>query len=395
MNKRCIIIGAGHAAAQLAISLRSEGWEGDILILGEESSEPYQRPPLSKAYLSGELSADKMLIRPVALYEKKQVTLKLNCRVVSIDKLAKTVTTEQGEKLTYHKLCLATGTRARQFKGMPSANLEGIFYLRTMQDIDNIIQALGGAKHVAIVGGGYIGLETAASLLKKGLQVTVIEATDRILQRVTAPVMSEFFAQVHQEEGVTIIEGVGLSEFIGKKNKVSGIKLSNGNAINADIVIVGIGVEVNDELAVACDLEVDNGIVVDEYCQTSDPDILALGDCSNHFNAHYGRRIRLESVPNANEQAKTVAKTMTGKKEPYNSLPWFWSDQYDVKLQIAGLSQGFDQIVLRGDISSRSFCVYYLLSGVVIAADAINRPKDFMLAKKLILEKSKLPESDD
>ncbi len=392
MSQRCVVVGAGHGASELVAALRKEGWEGEIVVIGEEQQPPYQRPPLSKAYLGGEVTQEKLFIRPESYYEKQNVELKLGVKVTSIDRNAKTVSLDNGETLDYTYLCLATGTRARRLDMLEGAELDGIFYLRTIADIDRIVEALPNARRAVIVGGGYIGLETAASLRKKGIEVTVIEALERVLQRVTAPVMSEFFARVHREEGVEILEGTGLDAFLGENGKVNGIRTSNGDTIGADIVIVGVGIVVNDELAKDCGLEVDNGIVVNEYCETSDPHILAIGDCDNHYNAQYDRRIRLESVPNANEQARVAAKTMCGKREPYNSLPWFWSDQYDIKLQIAGLSQGYDATEVRGDTSTRSFAVYYLKDGVVIAVDAVNSPRDFMQGKKLITTRAALPD---
>lgn len=391
MTKRCVIVGAGHGAAEMVAALRKEGWEDEIVMVGEELLPPYQRPPLSKAYLSGDVEVEKLHIRPPAFYEKQNVELKLGVRVLRIDREKQCVELDNGETLDYTYLCLATGTRARRLDMLDGADLDGIFYLRTVADIDQIAASLPSVKKAVIVGGGYIGLETAASLRKKNIEVTVIEAVDRILQRVTAPVMSEFFARVHREEGVTVLEGTGLGEFLGSEGHVNGIRTSNGDTIEADIVIVGVGIVVNDELAKDCGLSVDNGIVVNDYCETDDEHILAIGDCTNHYNAHYDRRIRLESVPNANEQARIAAKTICGNKVAYNSLPWFWSDQYDIKLQIAGLSQGYDAIEVRGDNNSRKFCVYYLKDGELIAVDAVNSPKEFMQGKKLIMERAGLP----
>jgi len=393
MSKRCVVVGAGHGAAEFVAALRKEGWEDEIVVVGEEPLPPYQRPPLSKAYLSGDVAVEKLHIRPPAFYEKQNVELKLGVRVVRIDREKQCVELDNGESLDYTYLCLATGTRARRLDMLDGAELDGIYYLRTVADIDKIAASLPGVKKAVIVGGGYIGLETAASLRKKNIEVTVIEAVDRILQRVTAPVMSEFFARIHREEGVTVLEGTGLGAFLGSDSQVNGIKTSDGDTIDADIVIVGVGVIVNDELAKDSGLSIDNGIVVNDYCETDDEHILAIGDCTNHYNAHYDRRIRLESVPNANEQARIAAKTICGNKVAYNSLPWFWSDQYDVKLQIAGLSQDYDAIEVRGDNNSRNFCVYYLKDGELIAVDAVNSPKEFMQGKKLIMERAGLPAS--
>ena len=392
MTKCCVVVGTGHAAAQLVPSLRAEGWAGRIVVVGEEALLPYQRPPLSKGYLNGEVTAARMLIRSQAFYEKQAVEFMLGVKVTAVDPARKCVQLDTGAALAYNYLVLATGTRARRLDRLEGANLQTAFTTCVPgRDIDQLITDLKTATTAVIVGGGYIGLETAASLRKQGLEVTVIEAVDRILQRVTAPVMSAFFARVHRDEGVKVLAGTGLASFIGSNGRISGIRTSDGQEIAADIVIVGVGVAVNDELAVAAGLAVDNGIVVNDYCETSDKHILAVGDCTNHYNRVYDRRLRLESVPNAVEQAKIAAKTVCGKRQAYNSLPWFWSDQYDVKLQIAGLSQGYDELLVRGDNNSRNFCVYYLQAGRVIAIDAVNRPRQFMQAKKLIVDGAGVP----
>lgn len=393
MSERCIIVGAGHAAAQMVASLRGEGWDGEILLIGDEASMPYQRPPLSKAYLAGAMTAQQLLIRPEAFYQKHKVELLLNTRVTKIDRERRIVSTNRRQTHSYDKLCLATGTRPRRLGSVPGAELAGIHYLRSLADIDRIRGDMAAARKAVIVGGGYIGLETAASLRKGGLDVTVIEAADRILQRVTSPQLSDFFRRVHRQHGVTILESTGLAEFCGEAGRVVSVRTTRGHLLTADIVVVGVGVEVNGDLAQDCGLDFDNGIVVDDYCRTSDANIVAIGDCTNQYNAHYQRRLRLESVPNATEQAKTAAKLLCGKPQVNDSLPWFWSDQYDIKLQIAGISDGYDEMETRGDVQSGCFAIYYLRQGVVIATDAINSPRDFMLAKKLIQTQSCLPET--
>nr|AEO27387.1 ferredoxin reductase [Pseudomonas sp. 19-rlim] len=382
MHQTCIIIGASHAAAQLAPSLRQEGWEGEIIVIGDEETVPYHRPPLSKTYLLAEKSVDDLLIRPAAIYTKNAISFRLGQRVSNIDPAGKTITLDGGETLGYDKLAICTGARVRKVS-LPGSDLAGVHYLRTLKDVDGIRERTGPGKHAVIVGGGYIGLETAAALRKIGMQVTVLEMAPRVLARVTAPQVSAFFQRIHAAEGVTIRTDTLVSGFEGG-TQVTAVLCSDGSRLPADLVIVGIGVIPNTELAVTAGLSVDNGILVDELARTSDPHIVAAGDCTNHPSELYGR-LRLESVPNASEQAKTAAATICGKCKPYQALPWFWSDQYDLKLQIAGLNLGYDQVVIRGDINhSRSFAAFYLQAGKVIAADCVNRPQEFMLSKRLI-----------
>lgn len=376
----CIIIGASHAGAQLCVSLRQGGWEGDITVIGDEPDLPYHRPPLSKDFLSGDKAIDDILLRPASVYENANVTMKLGTRVGAIDREAKTILTDDGETLSYDKLVLATGARVRHLP-VPGNDLEGVFYLRDSNDVRAIKNNVEAGKRVVIIGGGYIGLETAASLRKQGMEVTVLEAMPRILQRVTAPELSTFYKRIHSEEGVTILEGVMASE-IRQLGTALSVETSCEQSFDADMVIIGIGVIPNVELAKEAGLDVGNGIEVNEFCQTSDPDIYAAGDVTWHFNPIYEHHIRLESVPNATEQAKTVALHMNGKAKPYNSLPWFWSDQFDLKLQIAGLSGGYDDIVIRGDIEKgRSFAAFYFKGDKILAVDTVNSPREFMFTK--------------
>ena len=378
--KHCIIIGASHAGAQLCVSLRQGGWDGDITVIGDEPDLPYHRPPLSKDFLSGDKAIDEILLRPASVYESANVEMKLGMRVGAIDREAKTILTEDGETLSYDKLVLATGARVRHLP-VPGADLEGVYYLRDTNDVRAIKAGVQAGKRAVIIGGGYIGLETAASLRKQGMKVTVLEAMPRILQRVTAPELSSFYKRVHSEEGVNILEGVMASEIQESATALS-VKTSDEQSFEADMVIIGIGVIPNVELAEKAGLDVGNGIEVNEFCQTSDPEIYAAGDVTWHFNPIYERHIRLESVPNATEQAKTVAAHINDKPKPYNSLPWFWSDQFDLKLQIAGLSEGYDDIVIRGDIDgSRSFAAFYFKGGKILAVDAVNSPREFMFTK--------------
>ncbi|GAB1266110.1 NAD(P)/FAD-dependent oxidoreductase [Aurantivibrio infirmus] len=383
MRNNCIIIGASHAACQLAFSLRQEGWEGGIHIIGDEDYLPYQRPPLSKTYILGETNEEELLIRPEKLYEKHNIKVSLGTRVGKIDRSAQTITLTNKDVLPYHRLAICTGSRVRKVK-LKGSELEGVHYLRDISDVKKIKASTSNAKNAVIIGGGYIGLETAASLRKSGLEVTVLEMAPRVLERVTAPEISEFYTRVHSEEGVVIKTNVAVSEITGSSGKVETIVCSDNTAYPADLVVIGIGIIPNIELAEESGLDIDNGISVNEFAQTSDPNIVAAGDCTNHPNSIYGK-LRLESVPNAMEQAKTAAATLCGKQKPYDSLPWFWSDQFDLKLQIAGLNRGYDQVVIRGDQKQgRSFAAFYLKDKKLLATDCINRPQEFMISKRLI-----------
>jgi len=382
MTNRCIIIGASHAAAQLAPSLRQEGWTGEILVIGDEPHLPYHRPPLSKTYLAGDKSTESLLIRPQAFYDKSDVTFRVG-HVSSINRGNQTVSLESGEVFNYSKLAICTGARVRTIS-FPGDDLQGIHYLRKIADVQGIQKEVDKGKRVVIIGGGYIGLETASAIKKMGMDVTVLEMTSRILQRVTAPQLSAFYKRIHSEEGVKIHANVSMSEIRGE-TRVEEVVCDDGSSYPADIVIIGVGVIPNIELAQEAGLEIDSGIVVDQYCNTNDPNIFAAGDCTRHFNKVYGRDIRLESVPNAGEQAKVAASSICGGSKENHSLPWFWSDQYDLKLQIAGLSEGYDKLLMRGDSNvGRSFSAFYLKEGKLIAADCVNRPQEFMLSKKII-----------
>lgn len=387
MSKNCVIIGASHTAAQLIASLRQFGWEGDITLIGDEAHAPYHHPPLSKDYLAGEKSDEDLLIRSESAYEDAKVILKLGTRAVEIDRDTKQVLTDKGEMIAYDKLVLATGARVRKLP-IEGANLQGVYYLRDMADVTEIKAAVKTAQRAVIIGGGYIGLETAASLKKLGLEVTVLEAMPRILQRVTAPELSEFYKRIHTEEGVIIAEDTVAAK-IAKTAQGLTITDKSGQTYDADFVIIGIGVIPNIELADVAGLECGNGIVVNEFCQTTDDDIYAAGDVTWHYNVQYDRHLRLESVPNATEQAKTVASHICGTPKAYDSLPWFWSDQYDLKLQIAGLSEGYDDLVIRGDrMNGRSFAAFYFKGDRLLAVDAVNAPREFAMSR-MVLAKGK------
>lgn len=379
----CIIVGASHAGAQLATSLRQEKWEGRILVIGDEPTPPYHRPPLSKSFLSGDKRVDELLIRPHDTYEKHGIELLLGARVEALDLPSKTVTLDNGEVHHFDKLALCTGSRARQVN-LPGAALAGVCYLRNVADVQRIRAQVRPGGRAVIIGAGYIGLETAALLRSLGMQVTVLEMMKRVLQRVTAPQVSAFYSRVHAEEGVSIKTGVSVEALLGS-DKVEQVLAVDGSRYPADLVVIGVGIVPNVELAKAAGLHVEDGIVVDQFAVTSAPDVVAAGDCTSHPNAHYARRLRLESVPNACEQAKAAAASLCGKQQAYNSLPWFWSDQYDLKMQIAGLSQGYDQVAVRGRSEvGRDFALFYFKQGRLIAADCINRPQEFMVSKRLI-----------
>ncbi|MDT8398953.1 MAG: FAD-dependent oxidoreductase [Pseudomonadales bacterium] len=385
-ERRCIIVGAGHAASQLATSLRQEGWTGQILLIGEEACLPYNRPPLSKTFLSGEKSLDDILIRHAAAYEKMAVEFMLGVGVARIDRNAKKVILTDDTELEYDKLALTTGSRARRVE-LPGSELAGVCYLRNIADVAMIQNFVAAGRQAVIVGGGYIGLETAAMLKQCGMGVTVLELASRVMNRVTAPEVSAFYTRVHREEGVTIVTDVAVSGFEGT-TAVQAVNCADGRTFTADLVVMGIGVVPNVELAQAAGLQVDNGILVDGHGRSSDPDIVAAGDCTRHYNPGYQAMLRLESVQNAVDQAKVAAATLCENPKEYNALPWFWSDQFDVKLQIAGISSGYDALVIRGDIEQgRKFAAFYLNAGHVIAVDAVNSPLDFLQGKRLIIDK--------
>ena len=383
-NKDCIIVGASHAGAQLAPALRKAGWEGGITVIGEEPWLPYHRPPLSKAYLADDKSIDDILIRHAPVYEKAGIEFLLGRRATRIDRDNCKLQLENGDVLPYDKLALTVGSRVRTIP-VPGVDREGVKYLRTIQDVEDIKRFVSEGAKAVIIGGGYIGLETASALRKLGVEVTVLEAMDRVLERVTAPELSAFYTRIHSEEGVNIVTGVSANRISGD-TQVRSVECSDGRAFDADLVIVGIGIVPNTELAEEAGLKINNGIVVDKFARTSDPDIVAAGDCTFHYCPAYQRHVRLESVQNATDQAIVAANTTCGVLNEYNALPWFWSDQYDLKLQIAGLSQEYDEVVVRGDINgSRSIAAFYLKEGRLIAVDAVNKPQEFMLGKRLIL----------
>ena len=379
MREHVVIIGASHAGAQAAVSLRQMGFDGAVTLIGDEAVPPYHRPPLSKAYLSGEATRESILLRPVEAYAEHGITLRLGERVGALELDDRTVQLDTGERIAFSHLVLATGARVRELP-VPGADLPGVFYLRDAADVEAIRKRVVSGKPAVIIGGGYIGLETAASLTKLGMEVTLLEAQERILQRVTSDVMSDLYRRVHTEEGVRILEGCIASEIAADGDGLR-VRTSCSKDLPAHLVVIGIGVIPNSELAEFAGLEVGNGIVVNEFCQTSHPDVFAIGDVAEQWSPLYGRAVRIESVPDATEQAKTVARFITGDPTPHSALPWFWSDQFDLKLQIAGLSEGHDAVVLRGDPASRSCAAYYFAGDTLLAVDAVNAPRDFMTAR--------------
>jgi 3-phenylpropionate/trans-cinnamate dioxygenase ferredoxin reductase subunit len=382
MPHRIVIAGAGHAAGQLVTTLKQQKFAGQIVLVGDEPYLPYQRPPLSKKFLSGELDAERLYVKPESFYADTQIETRLNCSISTLDRESRVLKTESGDTISYDKLVLALGSRVRKLS-IDGADLDGVHYLRSIADVDAIRAELGERKKAVIIGAGYIGLEVAAVLRQLGIDVTIIEMAERVMSRVVSPEISDFYQIEHANHGVKLRLSTGITAFHGK-SRVSAVETADGEMLAADFVVVGVGVLPNTELATAAGLQVENGIVVDDQCQTSDPDIYAVGDCTAHPNAIYDRRLRLESVQNALEQARTAASNICGKEAHYTEVPWFWSDQYDLKLQIAGLSMGYDEVVIRGNPADRAFACLYLRGGKLIATDAVNSPRDFVQSKAII-----------
>ncbi len=380
-SMRAVIIGAGQAGAQGAISLRQAGFAGDIVMFGDEPVPPYQRPPLSKAYLQGELAAERLYLRPAEFYGAQNISLRLGERVTGIDRAAQMVETAKGRE-PYDKLLIATGAPPRRLNA-PGAALAGVHYLRSLSDSDALHPLLNADGAIVIVGAGYIGLEVAASARKAGRKVVLLEMMDRVLARVAVKELSDFYAKLHADAGVDLRLGAALEGFEGE-GRVTAARLASGEVIECAAALVGIGAAPDVALAQAAGLEIDNGIIVDEYARSSDPNIFAAGDCTNFLSPRYGRRMRLESVPNAIEQAKVAAANMAGKNTVYDALPWFWSDQYDVKLQTAGLGEGAGDVVMRGAPEEKKFSLWHLKDGHVLAVDAVNDPASFLVGRKLI-----------
>ena len=393
MKETVVIAGAGHAAGQLIVSLKQKKYDGKIILVGDEPYLPYQRPPLSKKFLAGAMEAERLFIKPTSFYDD-DIDLRLETEVAAIDRDGKCLRSSDGDAIPYDKLVFALGSRARQLP-VEGAKLKCIHYLRSIADVDGIREDFQSGRRLVVVGAGYIGLEVAAVAQQAGLDVTVIEMANRVMSRVVSPEISDFYQIEHTNHGVRFRLSTGVSAFTGKK-RVRAVTTSEGEEIPADLVVIGVGILPNTELATEAGLDVDNGIVVDDHCQTGDPDVYAVGDCTSHPNAIYGRRLRLESVHNAVEQAKTAAANICGQDTSYSQVPWFWSDQYDLKLQIAGLSEGYDSVAIRGNPVERSFSCLYMKENRLIAVDAINAPRDFVQSKQLIADRVEIyPDSLD
>ena len=387
MRDTVVIAGAGQAAAQAIISLRHGGYGGDILLVGDEPYPPYQRPPLSKKFLAGELEQERLHLRPEQYYREHGVELRLGTRVAAIDRRRHTVTID-GRAVGYGKLILATGSHVRRVP-IPGQDLPQVHYLRTIDDVRGIQAGFRPGRRLVVVGGGYIGLEVAAVAVTAGLDVTVVEVADRVMARVVGPPVSQFYLQAHQQAGVRFLLGAGVAGIRSDGDGVT-VACTTGAELPADLVVVGVGILPATALAEDAGLECSNGIVVDEFCRSSDPDIYAAGDCTSHPNRLLGRRLRLESVHNATEQGKTAALDILGQAEAYAQVPWFWSDQYDLKLQMTGIAENYSSLVLRGDPASRAFAAFYFAGTQLIAVHAINSPREFMLSKKLIADGAQL-----
>ena len=378
-----MIVGTGQAGFQTAASLRSEGYADPITLIGEEPHIPYNRPPLSKGFVLGTQDAESIELRPVNFYTTHQINLLCGERVVGISRAEKQIEIASGGNLSYDSLVLAVGASNRRLP-VPGGDLDGVLYLRSLAEAIFIKKRIEEAQRIVVIGGGFIGLELAAVAGALGKNVTVIEALPRVMARVVAPIISEFFQALHTGRGVKIICGATVTEIRGVDGRANEVVVSDGSIHTADLVLVGIGVTPNIELARDAGLAVSNGITVDEYLQTEDKHIFAIGDCAEFPNSFAGGRVRLESVQNAADQAQCIAKTIAGHRTKYNSLPWFWTDQYEIKLQMAGISAGHDRVVTRGNAQARKLSVFYFRSGKLIAVDSINRPADHMIGRKLI-----------
>ena len=384
-----IIVGAGHGGAQAALALRQQGFAGSILMIGREPEPPYERPPLSKEYLAREKPFERLYIRPPQLWADKQVTLRLSTSATALDPAAKSVALDDGSTVSYSSLIWATGGDPRRL-ACEGAHLGGLHAVRTRADVDQLIAEIdAGAKRVVVIGGGYIGLEAAAVLTKLGLAVALLEALPRVLARVAGEELSAFYEAEHRAHGVDLRTEVTVECIEGAEGKVTGVRLADGQVLPCEIVIVGIGIVPAIGPLIDAGAAGGNGVDVDEFCRTSLPDVFAIGDCAAHSNGFAdGAVIRLESVQNANDMATTAARAIMGEPLPYNATPWFWSNQYDLRLQTVGLSIGYDATVVRGDPAARSFSVVYLKGGRVIALDCVNAVKDYVQGRKLVENRS-------
>lgn len=384
-GQTCVIIGASHAGTQLSAQLRRAGWQGRIVMVGEEPHLPYHRPPLSKQFLAADNTPDSTDLRPSAFYDSENIDLRLNVSASALDVANRTVILDTGEAVRYDHLALCTGATVRR---LPLGDgLEGVCYLRTLSDALAIRESLSGVRSAVVIGGGYVGLEAAAGLSQRGVQVTLLERTDRVLNRVAGAQLSGYMAALHQKHGINLVCNANVIAINGKRRAES-ITCADGQKFSADLVIIGVGIVPDTRLAQNAGLRIENGIWVDEFCRTSEPFIYAAGDCASHPSSLYGRQLRLESVQNANDQARVAAMTIVGVHEKYRTVPWFWSDQFDIKLQTAGLSTGFDHADVDGSLAADSdgFVIRYYLNGRLIAGDCVNRPRDFMTIKRELAE---------
>lgn len=379
-----VVVGAGQSGLQICDSLRKGGYDGRLILVGDEPMLPYQRPPLSKKFLLGELDPERLLFRPANYYDKIAVEIRSGQRVVAIDRAQHALTLDDGEVLHYARLALATGARVRPLT-CAGAELPGIHYVRSLEDSLRLREDLASVERLCVIGGGFIGLEVAAIARGLGKSVVVIEAQDRLMARAVSPIVSDFYAGLHRSHGVDVRLSAGVARIAALRRGLT-VETTDGVRVDTDIVVAGIGVVPNTELAAACGLTCNNGIKVDGSARTSDPDIVAAGDCTMHYNGFLGYEVRLESVQNAVDQAKVAAASLCGDSTVYHQVPWFWSDQYDVKLQMAGIGMPYDACVVRGELSVAGFSVVYFRAGALVGADSVNRPADHMAVRKLLMQ---------
>ena len=389
----CVIIGASHAGVSLAMQLRREGWSNEIVLISDDVQLPYHRPPLSKDFLNSKKDLDQIHLRPKKAFEDNNIDLRLGNEVTAVDIVSKTLVLNGDEKLQYGKLAFCVGSTVKKIP--QSEQFANVFYLRNAADAMRIQSSFSGKKRAVIIGAGYIGLEVSAVLREKGVKVTVIDIAERILERVTSPYLSQYMRTIHEEHGVRFMLQTGVSHFDGGK-RAEFVVCDNGERLACDIVIIGIGITPNISVAKESGLNVETGIIVNERCQASEEDIYAAGDCTEHYNCFYDRVITLESVQNANDQARCAASNIAGKEQSYKSIPWFWSDQYNMKIQMVGLQNSEDDVVVRGNLTSpnkNGLSLFYMKESRIVAADCVNRPKEFASAKQLIQSRMKLDAS--
>ena len=379
---KVLIVGGGHAGANTAFALRKDGFDGEIIIISDEGYLPYHRPPLSKDFLKQNLGIEKLGFKSADFYEEQKISINLNTQIDSIDLASNHAITEDAS-FNFDYLVFATGAAPRLLP-MENADSKNLFYLRQITDVLSMHQQITPHKEIVLIGGGYIGLEVASAMIELGLKVTILEAEERILQRVTSPEVSQFYNDFHSKKGVRIICNAKVTNLNAENQMINSVSLESGETLAADIVLVGIGAIPNTQLAASIGLECDNGIKTDQYCRTSIPNILAVGDCTSSFNSLYNKEFRLESVPNALAQSKVASSSILGNELFNNEMPWFWSDQYDLKLQMAGLSSGYDECHIIGDTDSAEFIACYGKEGYLIALDSVNQSRQFMLFKKAL-----------